>query len=292
MKLSGVFSALPTPFKDGEVDYTSLIKLVHDQLKNGIDGFVVMGTTAESSAIPMRQKESIFDIIKLQCSDDFPIIVGTGTNNTKDTIDKSRKAISWGASAVMCVVPYYNKPPQRGLLEHFSKISAALEDTPVLIYNVPSRTITSLTTETIKSLSEFKNVIGIKEASGDMNFDSDIMKSVGKDFSYLSGDDLSYLQFLEIGGNGIVSVASNIIPKEMKSIFTSYKDGKAKEATSLFNQIKPLLEALTFESNPIPIKAALNINGIFSTSEVISPLSQALDDDVKKLKSVMSEVIK
>ena len=188
-------------------------------------------------------------------------------------------------------MPYYNKPPQRGLIKHFTQISRAVDDIPIILYNVPSRTITSLSVETIVELSKLGNVIGIKEASGDMKFDSKIITSTSKDFLTLSGDDGTFFKFLDVGGDGIISVVSNVIPKEFSSMFKLHKEGKKKEAKALFNKIKPLIVALNFDSNPIPIKAALDICSLFKTREVLSPLAPALDEDVCKLKKVMSKVL-
>ena len=289
-KFSGIFSALPTPFNKGEVDSDSLIRLIKYQLQNGIDGFVVSGTTSESPCLSLDQKEAILKLVKKEVPSDFPIIVGTGSNNTLNSIEQSKLAQSQGASAVMCVVPYYNKPPQRGLYDHFYKINEAI-DIPIILYNVPSRTITSLSVDTIVQLSKLKNIVGIKEASGDMNFDSKVINSTGSDFLTVSGDDPSFIQFLSTGGDGIISVISNLIPKEFVSIFKNYKKGNIKKAKDIFNRVKPLIEGLNFDSNPIPIKAALNIFGLFETREVISPLAEALEDDVLKLKEVMYDVI-
>ncbi len=289
-KFSGIFSALPTPFNKGEVDSDSLIRLIKYQLQNGIDGFVVSGTTSESPCLSLDQKEAILKLVKKEVPSDFPVIVGTGSNNTLNSIEQSKLAQSQGASAVMCVVPYYNKPPQRGLYDHFYKINEAI-DIPIILYNVPSRTITSLSVDTIVQLSKLKNIVGIKEASGDMNFDLEVINSTDPDFLTVSGDDLSFIQFLSTGGDGIISVISNLIPKEFVSIFKNYKKGDIKKAKDIFDRVKPLIEGLNFDSNPIPIKAALNIFGLFETREVISPLAEALEDDVLKLKEVMYDVI-
>lgn len=290
MDFSGVFSALPTPFNDGEIDFTSLIKLVQHQLHNDINGVVAMGTTAESPVLTMNQRETIFKVVDDSVSSKVPIVVGTGSNSTEDTIKKSKLARQWGADALLCVVPYYNKPPQRGLLNHFTQVSRAVDDIPIILYNVPSRTITSLSLETIVGLSKLGNVIGIKEASGDMKFDSKIINSTSKDFLTLSGDDGSFFKFLEASGDGIISVVSNVIPKEFSSIFRLYKKGAKKEAKALFNKVKPLIDALNFDSNPIPIKAALNICSLFKSRELKGPLASALDSDVLKLKKVMSNL--
>ena len=289
-QFSGIFSALPTPFIKGEVDSDSLIRLIKYQLQNGIDGFVVSGTTSESPCLSLDQKADILKLVKKEVPSDFPVIVGTGSNSTLNTIEQSKLAQSKGASAVMCVVPYYNKPPQRGLYDHFYKINEAI-DIPIILYNVPSRTITSLSIDTIVKLSKLKNIVGIKEASGDMNFDLEVINSTGSDFLTVSGDDPSFIQFLSTGGDGIISVISNLIPKEFVSIFKCYKKGDIEKAQSIFDKVKPLIEGLNFDSNPIPIKAALNIFGLFKTREVISPLAEALEDNVLKLKKIMYDVI-
>lgn len=206
---NGAISALVTPFLNGEVDYTSLEKLVAYQLDNGIKGFVVNGTTAESPTLTSAEVSKIFSMVRAQAGVNFPIILGTGSNSTAKTVEATKKASELGANAALVVVPYYNKPPQRGLVEHFKAVAKESE-VPVILYNVPGRTITGMTVDTIAELAEVKNILGIKEATGDIKFDQELMARMPKNFLMLSGDDPTYIDFLKSGGKGIISVMSTV----------------------------------------------------------------------------------
>ena len=287
----GVLTALVTPFKDNQVDISSLQKLVKNQLNEGIHGLIVLGTTAEGPTLTQKEKKQIFDIAQSEVSGQVPLVVGVGSNSTADTIEKAQEAVRWGADALLCVVPYYNKPPQRGLLHHFQKISESV-DIPILLYNVPSRTITSLSLETIVNLSKCKNIIGIKEASGDIQFDKDLMKVFsGRDFRMLSGDDNTFDAFMEIKGGGIISVISNLLPSQTVEVYNAYMKGDVDKGRSKFQELKKYIDILNFDTNPIPIKAALYLSKMISTLQMRSPLLpsedaqlQKLNDDLMKLK--------
>lgn len=270
-KFSGVISALPTPFENKKIDTNSLKKLVEYQLKNGINGFVVNGTTAESPTLEWDEVKQIFNIVKEISSGEVPIIVGTGTNSTDKTILNNQKAAELGAEAALVVVPYYNKPPQRGLVEHFSKI-AETTNIPIILYNVPSRTITGMTTETILELHTKKNIIGIKEASGDINFDRAFKSKMREGFVYLSGDDPTYIDFLKIGGDGIISVMSNAITKQCVQWQNLMTNNKYDEAAESFEKYKKLISLMYIEANPIPLKWILFKMGLFKSPEMRLPL--------------------
>jgi 4-hydroxy-tetrahydrodipicolinate synthase len=256
-KFEGVITALATPFMEGKVDYLSLEKLVQFQLKNKIDGFVINGTTAESPTLTGGERTEIFKQVRRLVPKDFPLIMGTGSNSTATSVRESAEAEALGADACLVVVPYYNKPPQRGLLEHFKAVASSTE-LPIILYNVPSRTITNLEVETIKKLAEHPNIIGIKEASGNIEFDQQIRQACGQQFLLLSGDDASYDEFMKIGGDGIISVASHVIPNEMKQ--QKIRDNK------------DILDALFCEANPIPLKMALFLMKLIRSPELRLPL--------------------
>lgn len=268
----GVFSALITPFDNGQVDYVSLKRLVEFQLENGVQGFVINGTTAESPTLEASEREKIFRMTKEWVPKNFPLIMGTGSNSTSKTIQESKEAEKLGADGILVVVPYYNKPPQRGLLEHFKAVADATQ-TPNILYNVPSRTITFLELETIKKLSEHPNIFGIKEASGNIELAIQIRQSCGESFSLLSGDDGTYDDFMAVGGNGVISVASMIIPEAMLKV-------KAKE-------YRELIDLLFIEANPIPVKKALQLMGIIKSAECRLPLVTLSDVNAEKLKKAM-----
>lgn len=273
-KFSGVITALITPFQNGSVDYPSLEKLIKNQIERGVQGFVVNGTTAESPTITQEERIKIFELVKNTVPKNFPLIMGTGSNSTAKTIEESIHAERLGADAVLVVVPYYNKPPQRGLLEHFTQVADKIS-IPVILYNVPGRTITSLELETIKKLSEHPNIIGIKEASGNIEFAKQIRETCGSDFLLLSGDDGSYDDFMQVGGDGVISVASHIIPEVMIQ----------KKATASLD----LINALFIEVNPIPVKKALQLLGIIRSAELRLPLIELAPKPTETLIAEMKK---
>lgn len=260
-------TALITPFINNKVDYASLEKLVQFQLSHGIGGFVVNGTTAESPNLEWSEVTEVFNKVKSWAGSHVPLIVGTGSNSTKTTIEFSQKAQALGADAVLVVVPYYNKPPQRGLITHFQAVADAVT-IPVILYNVPSRTITSLSLDSIITLSQHKNIIGIKEASGNIELAQSIFKKCNKDFILLSGDDATYPEFLEAGGQGVISVASHIIPLAFVDLL---KDKTKKQNYKNYFQLINLLFA---EANPIPVKKALQLMGVIQKAELRLPLCE------------------
>ncbi len=259
-QLTGVFTALVTPFKDNKVDFFSLERLLKFQLDSGINGFVVFGTTAESPTLNVKEKDEIASFLKSHLSKKNKLIFGAGGNNTAAVSDELKHfEDKFNPDAFLSVVPYYNKPPQRGLLQHFRQI-AGHSNTPIILYNVPSRTITSLELETIKELSEVDKIIGIKEASGNIDFAKKMREVCGNQFILLSGDDATYDEFQGAGGNGIISVASHIIPH-------AFLKTEARKNLELIN-------SLYVESNPIPVKYALFRMRIIETPEMRVPLMQ------------------
>ena len=269
-----VFSALITPFKDSEIDYNSFRKLIEHQLRDGIQGFVINGTTAESPTLTDSEVEKLFKIAKEMVPPNITLLLGTGSNSTLKAIKDSKNAERLGAHGALVVVPYYNKPPQRGLFEHFKAIADATQ-IPVILYNVPGRTITGLEIETIKKLSEHPNIYGIKEASGNILFDKQIKIQCGDEFILLSGDDGTYEEFLEIGGHGCISVASMVIPKVIL-------EGKTK-------QHKGTIDTLFIESNPIPVKYALYALGIIASPECRLPLVTLSANNQEKVRNCLKE---
>ena len=268
---NGAISALVTPFLNGEVDYASLEKLVAYQLDNGIKGFVVNGTTAESPTLTSAEVSKIFSMVRAQAGVNFPIILGTGSNSTAKTVEATKKASELGANAALVVVPYYNKPPQRGLVEHFKAVAKESE-VPVILYNVPGRTITGMTVDTIAELAEVKNILGIKEATGDIKFDQELIARMPKNFLMLSGDDPTYIDFLKSGGKGIISVMSNLITKECSRWTDLMMSGKVTEAEADFKKYLKLICQMYCEANPIPVKWMLYKKGIIKSPEMRLPL--------------------
>jgi 4-hydroxy-tetrahydrodipicolinate synthase len=281
-----VMTALITPFRDGEVDYSSLETLVRHQIKNGVEGFVINGTTAESPTLSEHERELIFKAVRAMAGDKFPLIMGTGSNSTADTIAASRRAEALGADGVLVVVPYYNKPPQRGLVSHFKAVAAGVQ-IPVILYNVPGRTITAMSIETIAELSKVQNIKGVKEASGNIPFAQEISAKTGPEFILLSGDDGSYVEFLNAGGHGVISVASHIIPAEMVQWQKQVLDGQVETARQGIQKYTKLIDHLFVEANPIPVKMALYQMGIIKSPELRLPLMTMSEDLAAKMKKEM-----
>lgn len=273
LKLSGAISALVTPFESGAVDYKSFAKLVEFQLKNGIRGFVVNGTTAESPTLSWNEVEKLYASVREIVGSRVPVIVGTGSNATVHTIEMTKKAEDLGADAALVVVPYYNKPPQRGLVAHFSE-TAKNTKLPIILYNVPGRTITGMTLETILELAKNENIVAIKEASGDVSFDENLKRKLPERFTLLSGDDPTYIPFLKIGGTGIISVMSNALTAACERWAKLAQDKKWQEVEQDFAKYKQLIALMYVEANPIPIKWILFKMGIISSPEMRLPLME------------------
>ena len=270
--IKGTITALITPFLNGRIDFRSLENLVEHQLKDGIEGFVINGTTAESPTLSESERNEIFKKVRSWCPKDFPLLMGTGSNSTEKTIEESKIAEKLGADALLVVVPYYNKPPQRGLFEHFKNIASSVS-IPTVLYNVPGRTITGLEVETIKKLSEHPQIIGIKEATGDIDFARQIRNACGNEFILLSGDDGTFDEFMRAGGDGVISVASHILPRAMKNAQAS--------------RHSEMIRLLFCEANPIPVKMALYLMEMIASPECRLPLVTLSDSWTEKLKVEM-----
>lgn len=282
-------TALITPFKNGSVDFPSLEKLIGHQIENGVGGFVINGTTAESPTLTEQEVVEIFKTTRAIVGKDFPLIVGTGSNSTAKTVEASEKAEAMGADAVLAVVPYYNKPPQRGLVKHFSEVAKSVS-IPVILYNVPGRTITALAIESIQELSQIQNVVGIKEASGNISFAKEIKQKTSPEFILLSGDDGTYVDFLQAGGQGVISVASHVIPQEMIDWKNLVGKGDYEAARGRLEKHLPLINHLFVEANPIPVKMALFFMGIIESPELRLPLVTMDEALAQKMKQEMKSL--
>ena len=290
-KFSGLYTALVTPFnKDKSVDYASLERLISEQVEAAVDGVVILGTTGESPTIDEKEAAEIIKLAVKVTDGKIKVIVGAGCNDTKSAIEKSKKAQDLGADAVLSVNPYYNKPTQDGLYQHFMQIADSI-NIPILLYNIKGRTAVNLETKTLLKLAQHNNIVGVKEASGDMSQIMDVLKSVDKNFFVLSGDDALTYPIMCLGGHGVVSVISNIFPKEMKNmiwqIFTSNFDEAKKGHYQLYNFMNTLLSA---SSNPIPVKTLLAYLGKIQ-GEFRLPLCNISDEGRKELIKVYQECI-
>lgn len=260
-----MITALATPFANNEVDKKSFIKLIQNQLQQGMDGVVINGTTGESPTLTQKEVRELFDIARSESGGKLTLTVGTGSNSTAKTCEYTKEVAAWKPDAVLVVVPYYNRPPQRGLVQHFTKV-AECSSAPVIVYNVPSRTSAALTAETIAELSKHKNIVAIKEATGDMELLEEMKKSVDKGFVLLSGDDMTSVDFCTRGGHGVISVSSHVIGKEMKEHIA------AKSVSEYAKKYSEFMKHLYIEANPIPVKAALHWMGLFESMEMRLPL--------------------
>lgn len=266
-----VSTAMITPFDaKGHIDFPKTTQLINHLLENGTDSLVVAGTTGESPTLSKQEKIALFKHVVKVVEKRVPIIAGTGSYNTYESIELTKQAELAGVDAVMVVGPYYNKPNQEGLYQH---IKAVAESTklPVMIYNIPGRSVVNIEPETIIRLSKIDNIVAVKEASGNLNNITKIISSTPDDFYVYSGDDGLTLPILSVGGTGVISVASHIIGKEMKEMVTSFLDGKVEEASKMHQQLLPLMLVLFKAPNPVPVKTALQLKG-FDVGSVRLPL--------------------
>ncbi|TJZ72872.1 4-hydroxy-tetrahydrodipicolinate synthase [Chitiniphilus eburneus] len=259
--LTGSLVAIVTPmFEDGSLDFDRLRKLVDWHVAEGTQGIVAVGTTGESPTVDVDEHVEIIRVVVEQAAGRVPVIAGTGANSTREAIHLSRRAAQVGASYGLSVVPYYNKPTQEGLFQHYKAIAESTE-LPTLLYNVPGRTITDLGNDTILRLAELPGIIGIKDATGNMERAADLVKRAPKDFLLYSGDDASTLPFLLVGGHGVISVTANVAPRRMQAMCAAALDGRIVEARELNDSLQGLHKHLFVEANPIPVKWALEEMG-------------------------------
>jgi 4-hydroxy-tetrahydrodipicolinate synthase len=261
--IHGCITALITPFKaNGKLDEIELENLILRQIENGVHGIVPCGTTGESPTLTHEEHQEVIKISIDVTKKKIPVIAGTGSNSTNEALEMTASAEEAGANATLQVVPYYNKPNQEGLFKHFSEISKHTS-LPLILYNIPGRSVVNLEVGTIKKLAtENKNIVGIKEASGDINIVKEIKLVCPKDFIVLSGEDSLNLSILEEGGSGFISVTSNLIPNKCSQLFNLFKDGNILEARKINSAISELNKLLFIDTNPIPIKSAMSKIGL------------------------------
>jgi len=284
----GTATALITPFhKDGSIDEEGLRELVDFQEASGIDAIVPCGSTGESATLDHGEHLKVIDIVIDQAKK-AKIIAGTGSNSTQEAIDLSVKATDMGADYILSVSPYYNKPTQEGIYLHFKRISEAC-DIPIILYNVPGRTGSNMSSETTLRLAELPGICGIKEASGNLNQIMDILSGRPPDFSVISGDDAITFTMMSLGGNGVISVCSNCAPKMMMEMVNSALNGDWDRASKMHYRLLPLFRAMFLESNPIPIKAALRLMGKPSGS-LRMPLTEMTPENESILADVMRSI--
>lgn len=256
----GCGTAIATPFTESAVNYIEFGKLIEDQIKNEIDAIIVCGTTGESSTMSEDEKKNVIKYAINKIDKRTKVIIGTGSNNTKTAVEMSKYAEQEGADALLIVTPYYNKTTQTGLIAHYKKIAENV-NIPIIVYNVPSRTGVNILPETCLELSKINNIVGIKEASGNISQIAKISSLCGDNFDIYSGNDDQIVPILSLGGKGVISVLSNIMPKYTHDMVYKYLNGEVKEACKMQLEVLELIEILFSETNPIPIKYALNLMG-------------------------------
>lgn len=272
MLFSGAFTALVTPFKNGVVDEEAYRAHIEWQIEQGIDGVVPCGTTGESATLSHQEHVAVIKICVDQVKGRIPVLAGAGSNNTAEAIALTRLARDAKADGALLITPYYNKPTQAGLLAHFTAIARDVS-MPFIVYNVPGRTSVNLLPKTVAALrAQVSDVIGIKEATGNLTQISEVIEFCGPDFIVFSGDDFTVLPTLAIGGHGVISVVSNVAPAMMRKLCKAFRHGDLKKAQRLHYKLAPLCRAMFLETNPIPAKTALGLMGRL-TPEVRLPLT-------------------
>lgn len=286
--LNGVLPALITPFTvDNRVDKEGLQQNISFLVENGVSGIVPCGTTGESATLSIEEHEKVIEIA-IECSK-VPVVAGTGSNNTTEALELTRSALDAGADAALLITPYYNKPNDRGMLAHFKKISNEV-DIPLILYNVPSRTGINLKPEVVAELAKENNIIGVKEASGNLDQVTKIIElTQDEDFVVFSGDDSLTLPIMSIGGKGVISVVANVAPKMTVSMVKAFLEGDLETARKLHIRLAPLIRAVFLETNPIPIKKAVELIGL-AAGDLRLPLAPMSSENEQKLKAALSDL--
>ncbi|SOB99524.1 4-hydroxy-tetrahydrodipicolinate synthase [Ureibacillus xyleni] len=291
MNFGKILTAMVTPFdQNGEIDWQATENLINYLIANGTDGLVVSGTTGESPTLSEEEKIQLFKFAVKVVNGRIPVIAGTGSYNTKASIELTKEAESAGVDGIMLVAPYYNKPSQEGLYQHFKAI-AECTVLPIILYNVPGRSVVNISVETVVRLSEIKNIVAIKEASGNLDAMAEIIEKTPEQFSLYSGDDGLTIPALSIGGTGVISVASHIIGNEMQAMIQKFLNGKFQEAARDHRKLLPVMKILFATPNPTSVKAALNLNGV-NVGGVRLPMIPLNVEELNTLQEVLKTIEK
>ena len=286
----GAYTAMVTPFdKKDRLDEDGLRENVKFQIKNGINGLVPVGSTGECSTLSYEEHNQAIEVVVDAAKGKVPVLAGTGSNSTWEAVMLTKHAKEVGADGALLVVPYYNKPTQAGLYAHFKKLAEEV-DIPQIIYNIPSRSVVNMLPETMAKLAKLKNIVGVKEASGDINQIAKIIELTrGEDFSVISGNDSDTLAVMKLGGVGIISVISNIVPEKVVKMVESFRSGDVKKAEKIDRELSPLYKVLFIETNPVPVKMAMNWMGM-AAGGVRLPLVELEQENQKKLRKVLADM--
>lgn len=285
--IKGSIVAIVTPFKNGEFDEKAFSDLIEWHISKGTNAIVPCGTTGESATLDYEEHYRVIEVTIKVVNKRIPVIAGTGANSTDETIMITRKAKELGADAALLVAPYYNKPTQEGLYRHYKAVAEAV-DIPIVLYNVPGRTAVNILPSTVARLAEVKNIVAIKEATGDMKQVSELIRLCGDRITVLSGDDFTTLPLLALGGKGVISVTANIAPHEVSEMCRLLEEGNIEEARKLHYKLEPLNSAMFIETNPIPVKTALSMMGKIR-EEFRLPLCEMSAANKEKLRKTLAE---
>ncbi len=288
-EIKGAIVAIVTPFKDGQVDEQGLRNLVEWHIKSGTHCIVPCGTTGESATLSHDEHMRVVEITIDQVRGRVPVIAGTGSNSTEETIMLTKHAKKAGADAALVITPYYNKPSQEGLYQHFMTVAKECKF-PMILYNVPGRTGVNMLPQTVARCAKNRYVVGIKEATGSLKQVSDVVRFCPRNFIVLSGDDFTAFPTLAIGGKGVISVCSNVMPKEMANMMNYFFKGDINKARRLHYKLFPLFEALFYETNPVPAKTALAAMGKIDSDEVRLPLAAMSEANRERLIEVLKSL--
>ena len=289
MKFGQLLTAMVTPFdQHGEIDVNAVKNLVNYLIANGTNGLVVAGTTGESPTLSTEEKVELFKLVVEVAAGRVPVIAGTGSYNTRESIALTRKAEETGVDGIMLVVPYYNKPSQEGLYQHFKTIAESTS-LPIMLYNIPGRTAVNMSVETIVRLSQIDNIVAVKEASGQLDAMAEIINRTPEDFLLFSGDDALTIPVLSIGGAGVISVASHIIGNEMQEMINQFRSGDIQGAAAAHRRLLPIMKGLFAAPNPTPVKAALNMMGV-PVGGVRLPLVALNEEEEQALRHLLPGV--
>jgi 4-hydroxy-tetrahydrodipicolinate synthase len=281
----GSLVAMVTPFREGKVDEAKLAELVEFHVGNGTDGLVPCGTTGESPTLSHGEHKRVVELVIAAARGRIPVIAGTGSNSTAEAMEMTVHAARAGADAALLVSPYYNRPTQQGLYEHFRAIAQAAPDLPLIVYNIQSRTAVNIETDTLARLSQIPNIVGVKEASGSLDQMTSVILACGSDFTVLSGDDSLTLPLMAVGGRGVISVVANFLPREVTELTHAALDGDWKRAREVHHRLFPICRAMFIETNPIPVKEAMAMLGMIRAEWRLPmcPMSDANRDRLRKV---------
>lgn len=289
MKIDGLYTAIVTPFgKNNELDEEGLRENIRFQIENKVAGIVPVGTTGESATLSEKEHKKVIDIAVDECRGKIAVFAGTGSNNTTEAIEYTRYAKDAGADAALMITPYYNKPTQEGVYQHYKKIAEEV-DIPIILYTVPGRTMVNIEPETTKRLSEIKNIVGIKDACGSLDQVTREIALCGKDFTILSGEDSLNYPIMCLGGKGAISVVSNVAPRQMGELVAAALKGNHKKAMEMHYQLYPLCKILFIETNPSPVKAAMEMMGL-AAGDPRLPLVPVKKESEEKIRATLKEL--